>query len=137
MFSKVMLLGIAGRPDFFWNDSGELVAILSLTTSEVFRSYHSPDVQRAVHRRRIVVIGGRAEMLRRRLRTERPLYVEGQLRDGTWLEDGHRRAGAEIYVTPSNGTIRFLDQIEEASAITAEADTPPPEEDHSPCRITI
>jgi len=110
MYSKVMLFGTASPPDFLWNDSGELVAILAVRTSEDTRDFHTPTIKRAEYHRRVVVIGSRAEMLRRRLLKDCNIFVEGQLRDGTWLENGHRRAGAEIYITPNNGTIRFLDK---------------------------
>ena len=119
MFNKVTLIGSAVPIEFFWNASGERVAVLSLTSTEKFRTIHSPDMQSAQTLHRVVVIGSRAEMLRRRMQHPRPLLIEGQLRDGVEFMDGQLRTGAVICVTPSNGTIRFLDEIDEF--VTGEA----------------
>ena len=111
MFNKVTLIGMAIPVEFFWSKSSELVAVLTLISTEKFRSVSNPDLQTAYTRHRVVVVGNRAEFLRRRLTEPRPLLIEGQLRDAVAFMYGRYVSGVVICVTPTNGTIRCLDEI--------------------------
>lgn len=98
MLNKVMLIGRLGNdPEVRVLPSGEVVANLSLATSEVWNDRASGQKQERTEWHRIVCYGRTAEVCRDYLSKGRQVYVEGSIHYRKWQDqNGNERYSTEI-----------------------------------------
>lgn len=107
--NKVILIGFLGQdPELRYMPNGGAVANLSLATSETWRDRQDGELREKTEWHRVVVFGKLAEIAGEYLRKGAQVYIEGQLRTRSWLDDaGTTRYATEIVVGPA-GAMQML-----------------------------
>lgn len=97
--NKVILLGNLGAdPDVRDTASGQLVATLSIATSESYTDKAGARQERTEWHR-VVLWGKLAELAQRYLQKGRKVYLEGRLQTRSWEQDGQKRYSTEVVAT--------------------------------------
>lgn len=134
MLNKVMLIGRLGNdPEVRVLPSGEIVANLSLATSEVWNDRASGQKQERTEWHRIVCYSRTAEVCRDYLSKGRQIYVEGSLHYRKWQDqNGNERITTEIKCT----SLQMLGSKNEATGGSAAAPATAPAYDAAPRAAT-
>jgi len=109
--NKVILLGNLGAdPEVRTTPQGQLVATLSLATSESFKDKHGSRHERTEWHR-VVLWGQQAELAQRYLQKGRKVYIEGRLTTRSWddQQTGQKRYSTEIVASQ----MTFVDRGED------------------------
>jgi len=108
--NKAILIGNLGSdPETRAMSSGDMVANLSIATSEVWRDKQTGENRERTEWHRVALFGKLAEIAQQYLRKGSKVYIEGQLRTRKWqAQDGIDRYTTEI-VVGMGGTLQMLD----------------------------
>ena len=110
MLNKVMLIGNLGDdPEIIEMDSGDLLAKLSIATSERWKDRETGEQQERTTWHRVAVWGAACGPIEEYLHKGARVYVEGQLQTRSYeTDDGDTRYITEVVVRPYRGEVRFL-----------------------------
>jgi single-strand DNA-binding protein len=117
--NKAILIGNLGNePEVRYMPSGDVVANVSLATSESWKDKQTGESKERTEWHRVVFFGKVAEVVQQYLHKGSKIYVEGQLRTRKWQgQDGQDRYTTEIVVA-MGGTMQMLDSRPEGGAST-------------------
>lgn len=105
--NKVILIGNLGAdPDVRTTGQGQMVATLSIATSERFKDRDGAQQERTEWHR-VVLWGKTAELAQRYLQKGRKVYVEGRIQTRSWddPQSGQKRYSTEVVASE----LTFLD----------------------------
>lgn len=98
--NKVIIVGNLGNnPDVRTMPNGELVANISVATSESWKDKNTGELKEAVEWHRIVLYRRLAEIAGQYLKTGSQVYVEGRLKTRKWQDSN----GQDRYTTEIQG----------------------------------
>lgn len=120
--NRVTLIGRLGQdPDVRNTAAGQLVATLSVATSETFND-KAGQRQERTEWHRVVLWGKTAELAQRYLSKGRLVYVEGKIQTRSWDDEktGTKRYSTEIVASE----VKFLDSGKGAGPAGGEASSP-------------
>ena len=108
--NKVLLIGNLGAdPDVRSLPSGDVVANISLATSESWTDKSTGEVKERTEWHRVAFFGKVAEVVEKYLHKGSRVYVEGRLRTRKWQDsNGQDRYTTEIIVD-ARGSLQMLD----------------------------
>ena len=108
--NKVILIGNLGAdPEVRSLPSGDVVANVSLATSESWTDKSTGEVKERTEWHRVAFFGKLAEIVQQYLHKGSRIYVEGRLRTRMWQDShGHDRYTTEIIVD-ARGSLQMLD----------------------------
>lgn len=100
--NKVIIVGNLGNnPDVRTMPNGELVANISVATSESWKDKNTGELKETVEWHRIVLYRRLAEIAGQYLKTGSQVYVEGRLRTRKWQDNN----GQDRYTTEIQGDV--------------------------------
>lgn len=105
--NKVIIIGNLGAdPDVRTTPSGQMVASLSIATSETFNNREGQRQERTEWHR-VQLWGKQAELAQRYLSKGRKVYIEGRIQTRSWDDEksGQKRYSTEIVAS----NVTFLD----------------------------
>ena len=120
--NKVILIGNLGAdPEARSLPSGDMVANLSLATSESWSDRNTGEVKERTEWHRVAFFGKVAEIVEKYLRKGSRVYVEGKLRTRKWQDsNGLDRYTTEV-VVDGRGSLQMLDGPRPAETSTPAA----------------
>ncbi len=94
--NKVILIGNLGRdPEIRTMESGDLVANLSVATSETWTDKNSGEKRERTEWHRVTIFGGAAKVAQDYLKKGSKVYLEGKLQTRKWQD----QSGQDKYTT--------------------------------------
>lgn len=100
--NKVIIVGNLGNnPDVRTMPNGELVANISVATSESWKDKNTGELKETVEWHRIVLYRRLAEIAGQYLKTGSQVYIEGRLRTRKWQDNN----GQDRYTTEIQGDV--------------------------------
>jgi single-strand DNA-binding protein len=109
--NKVILVGNLGQdPEIKTMQSGDKVANFSVATSESWKDKATGERKERTEWHRIVVFNqGLINVCQNYLKKGSKVYVEGQLENRSWEQDGQKKYTTEVVLRPFRGEITMLD----------------------------
>jgi single-strand DNA-binding protein len=109
--NKVILIGNLGQdPEMRTFQNGDLIANLSLATSDSWKDRDTGEAKERTEWHRVVIYGKLAEIVQQYLRKGAKVYIEGALRTRKWAgQDGQDRYTTEVVVGGLRGVLQMLD----------------------------
>ncbi len=109
--NKVILIGNVGNdPDIKATQSGNMIANLSIATSDSWTDKQTGQKQEKTEWHRVVVFGKLAEIVQQYVRKGSKLYIEGKLQTRKWQDQqGADRYTTEVVVDSFGGQMQMLD----------------------------
>ena len=114
--NKVILVGNLGRdPEARQMQDGNLVANLSLATSESWRDKNTGERREKTEWHRVVIFNERlADVAQKYLRKGSKIYIEGQLQTRKWTDQsGVEKYSTEVVLQRFRGELQMLDRAGE------------------------
>lgn len=97
--NKVMLIGNVGKdPEVTTLDKGGKVAKFTLATSEKYTDKSGNKTERTDWHN-IVAWGPQAELAEKYIHKGKQIYLEGQIRNRSWEQDGIKKFATDIHVS--------------------------------------
>lgn len=108
--NKVILVGNLGRdPDINTMSNGNLVANLSLATSETWKDRATGERKERTEWHKIVIFNeGLVKIAEQYLRKGSTIYIEGQLQTRKWGEEGAEKYTTEVVLQKYRGELTML-----------------------------
>lgn len=108
--NKVILVGNLGQdPEVRYMQNGNVVANLSVATSESWKDKQTNETRDRTEWHRIVVFGKLAEIAGEYCKKGSQVYLEGQLQTRKWQDQsGQDRYTTEVVINPIGGTLHIL-----------------------------
>ena len=108
--NKVILVGNLGRdPDINTMSNGNLVANLSLATSETWKDRATGERKERTEWHKVVIFNeGLVKIAEQYLRKGSTIYIEGQLQTRKWGEEGAEKYTTEVVLQKYRGELTML-----------------------------
>ncbi|NUE95432.1 single-stranded DNA-binding protein [Gilliamella sp. ESL0232] len=108
--NKVILVGHLGQdPEVRYMQNGNVVASLSIATSESWKDKQTNEYRERTEWHRVVIFGKLAEIAGEYLKKGSQIYIEGQLQTRKWQDQsGQDRYTTEVVINPIGGTLQIL-----------------------------
>lgn len=108
--NRVTIIGNLGaEPDVRTLPSGDIVANISVATSESWRDKATGDLQERTEWHRIVFFGKLAEVVGQYLHKGSKVYVEGKLRTRRWTDQQNIERFTTEIIVDVTGSMQMLD----------------------------
>lgn len=109
--NKVILVGNLGNdPEVKTMQSGDKVVNLSLATSESWKDKATGERKENTQWHRIVIFNqGLVNVCENYLKKGSKIYIEGQLENRSWEQDGQKKYTTEVVLRPYRGELTMLD----------------------------
>ena len=138
--NKVMLIGNVGKdPEVNNLEKGGKVAKFTLATSEKYTDKAGNKTERTDWHN-IVAWGPLADLIEKYVTKGKQLYVEGQIRNRSWEQDGVKKFATDINISQlvfiSNGNGGNKEQASSAPAASADASKSAPAKKTSTTKAT-
>ncbi|WP_101776425.1 single-stranded DNA-binding protein [Pasteurella oralis] len=123
--NRVIILGNLGNdPDVRAMPNGDLVANISVATSEAWNDKQTGERREVTEWHRIVFYRRQAEICGQYLKKGSKVYVEGKLRTRKWQDQN----GQDRYTTEIQGDVlQMLDSRQDSQPQQAQVNTPAPQ----------
>lgn len=125
--NKVTILGHLGKdPEIRSTNSGDLIANLSVATSESWRDKASGERKDKTEWHKVVIFNeGLVKVCESYLRKGSKVYLEGALQTRKWTDkDGVEKYSTEVVLQKYRGELVLLDSKGNSDAAPARADRP-------------
>lgn len=134
--NKVQIIGNVGQdPEVRAMPNGELVANLSIATSESWKDKQTGEKKERTEWHRVCLFGKLAEIVHQYVAKGTKLYIEGQLRTRKWqAQDGSDRYSTEVVLSGFNSKLILLGGNQPAAPAQAPQN---PESLHQPQQAAI
>ncbi|MCO6551111.1 MAG: single-stranded DNA-binding protein [Gilliamella sp.] len=108
--NKVILVGHLGQdPEVRYMQNGNVVASLSIATSESWKDKQTNEYRERTEWHRVVIFGKLAEIAGEYLKKGSQIYIEGQLQTRKWQDQsGQDRYTTEVVINPIGGILQIL-----------------------------
>ena len=108
--NKVILLGNLGKdPEVKYMPNGNAVANITLATSETWNDKSTGEKQEKTEWHRVVFFGKLAEIVGQYLKKGSKVYIEGNLQNRKWQDQGGQDSYTTEVVVDIGGTMQMLD----------------------------
>ncbi|MCV2508565.1 MAG: single-stranded DNA-binding protein [Candidatus Lightella neohaematopini] len=107
--NKVILLGYLGNdPEIRYMANGNIVANISLATSDTWRDKQTGEVKEKTEWHKIVIFGKIAEIAREYLIKGSQIYIEGSLQTRKWQDKNNIDHYTTEIIVGVNGTLNII-----------------------------
>ncbi|MCV2525116.1 MAG: single-stranded DNA-binding protein [Candidatus Lightella neohaematopini] len=107
--NKVILLGYLGNdPEIRYMANGNIVANISLATSDIWRDKQTGEIKEKTEWHKIVIFGKIAEIAREYLIKGSQIYIEGSLQTRKWQDKNNIDHYTTEIIVGINGTLHII-----------------------------
>ncbi|MCV2518584.1 MAG: single-stranded DNA-binding protein [Candidatus Lightella neohaematopini] len=107
--NKVILLGYLGNdPEIRYMANGNIVANISLATSDTWRDKQTGEIKEKTEWHKIVIFGKIAEIAREYLIKGSQIYIEGSLQTRKWQDKNNIDHYTTEVIVSVNGTLHII-----------------------------
>ncbi|PVZ84160.1 single-stranded DNA-binding protein [Serratia sp. S1B] len=107
--NKVILVGYVGQdPEIRYMPNGGAVANLSLATSDNWRDKTTGEQKEKTEWHRVVIYGKLAEIAGEYVHKGAQIYIEGQLKTRSWVDDNNVTHYVTEIIVSQNGNMQML-----------------------------